>query len=406
MIWSVAWRNIWRSKVRSLVILSAIALGVFSGAFIWAFYVGMVQQRINSAIKTETSHIQLHHKNYLTDPDFKYTIANADSIAGTLTKRDGVQAVSSRLLVNSMISSPRTGAGVRIIGVNPAMERQVTNLSEKLKEGEYFTGVKRNPIIIGEKLAEKLKVKLRSQVFVTLQQADGTIVKDAFKVAGIFSTGNTGYDEANVFVRTDDLAAKMDMSNASSHEIAVLLNSDEFTNTQVAKLQKLFPSLDVKSWRDLMPEVSLVEDTMDISMIIFICIILLGLLFGIINTMLMSVLERIKELGMLMSVGMNKFRVFGMIMLETIMLSLTGGIVGIFFSIIISVITKRTGIDLSAWSDAYARLGYDSIVYPVMHAKIIFEVTLMVIITGILGALYPAYKALKLNPADAIRINM
>jgi len=122
--------------------------------------------------------------------------------------------------------------------------------------------------------------------------------------------------------------------------------------------------------------------------------------------MLMSVLERTKELGMLMAIGMTKFRLFSMIMLETLFLTLTGGVVGILIAAGITYLTSKTGVDLSAWSQAYERMGYDTLVYPVIEFKIILYVTVMVIITGLLGAILPSVKALKLKPAEAIRIDV
>jgi ABC-type antimicrobial peptide transport system permease subunit len=150
----------------------------------------------------------------------------------------------------------------------------------------------------------------------------------------------------------------------------------------------------------------MVEESMDISMYIFLGIVLLALIFGIINTMLMAVLERVKELGMLMAIGMNKVRVFLMIMLETVLLSFTGGIVGIITGYLITVLFYHKGINLSGLAEAYEKLGYETIIYPVPNFDIDLKVALMVLITGILAALYPAWRAIQLKPAEALRIDV
>ncbi|MDZ7606524.1 MAG: FtsX-like permease family protein [Cyclobacteriaceae bacterium] len=142
---------------------------------------------------------------------------------------------------------------------------------------------------------------------------------------------------------------------------------------------------------------------MDVMMYIFIIIILLALLFGIINTMLMVVLERVKELGMLMAVGMNKPRIFMMILYESIFLSLTGGFIGIGGGVLIAKYFETHAINLSAWAEAYTDLGYDPFVYTVLDWGLITNVAAMVIITGITAALYPAYKALQQDPSEALR---
>lgn len=406
MILAVAWRNIWRSKTRSLVILVAICLGLASGIFYMAFYKGMVDQRINSAIKTEASHIQIHHKNYLSNPDKKFVIANTDSVVQVVKSIKDVKAVSSRIIVNTMIQSPTTGAGVKVTGINPKDEKQVTNLYSKLIEGTYFENSKRNPIIIGKKLADKLKVRLKSKVVITLQDMEGNMTGAAFKIVGIYETSNTAFDQNCVFVRKTDLSRVMAMNANASHEIAVLLDKNEQLASVDQTLKAELPNLDIKTWRETMPEVSLLESSFGITMVFFIGIILLALLFGIINTMLMAVLERTKELGMLMAIGMNKFRVFSMIMLETVMLSLFGGFCGIALGWILNLYFGAKGIDLGTWATAYKSMGIDTLVYTRLSFSISLEIAVMVIITGIIASIYPAMKALKLKPAEAIRIDM
>jgi len=168
-------------------------------------------------------------------------------------------------------------------------------------------------------------------------------------------------------------------------------------------LKKDFPGLDVQDWTEISPEAGYLVSAMDQYMAIFILTILLALCFGIINTMLMVVLERVKELGMLMAVGMSKVRVFFMIMLETVYLSTTGGLIGIVVSYIICKHLEKVGLDLYFWKEVYSSFGYSSYIYPLVNLKLVVFTGLMVILTGIVSALYPAYKALRLNPAEATR---
>ena len=406
MILAVAWRNIWRSKTRSLVILVAICLGLASGVFYMGFYQGMVDQRINTAIKTEASHIQIHHREYLNNPDKKFVIADADSVTKVIRSVSGVKATTSRIIMNTMIQSSTTSSGVKVTGVIPEDEKQVTNLYTRLIEGTYFEEGKRNPIVIGKKLAEKLKVKLKSKVVITLQDMEGNMTGASFKVEGIFETSNTAFDESCVFVRSDDISRIMVMDPNSCHEIAVLLDNNEALDLADQTIQSDLPGLDVKTWREIMPDVSLVESSFGLTMMIFIGVILLALLFGIINTMLMAVLERTKELGMLMAIGMNKFRVFTMILLETVMLSLVGGVCGIVLGWLLNLYFGVKGIDLGAWSTAYKSMGFDTLVYTKLSWSISFEIAVMVVVTGIIAAIYPAMKALKLKPAEAVRIDL
>lgn len=405
MIWSVAWRNIWRNKGRSNVIISAIALGIFAGVFIWAFYSGMIEQRVQSAILTESSHIQIHHENYLTDPDANYIVQRSDSISKLISSLPEVKAVSRRIIVNAMVTSAETGAGIRVVAIDPYEEAEVTNISNKLIEGTYLDG-KRTPIVIGNKLAQKLSAGVRSKLVITLQSMDSTITQGLFRVSGIYKTSNTQYDESNVFIRRTDLINLLKTDTSASHEIAVLLTSNTLLDQGVSNIKKLVPGKDIKTWRQLMPEVTLIEENMDTYMYFFMIIILGALIFGIINTMLMAVLERMKELGMLMAVGMNRLKIFKMIVLETAMLSVTGGFIGILAANAVIFLLYKKGIDLSFFAEGIERLGYESIVYPVPDLSMAIKVGLMVLFTGILAAIYPALKAIRLKPAEALHLDI
>ncbi len=406
MILLISWKNIWRSKVRSTVILVAISLGITAGIFNMGFYYGMGDQRVENAIKTEASHIQIHDTSYMTNPDIKLYFRNADKMKSEIESLPRVKSVSNRLVANSMATTAETGAGVQIIGIDPEAEKQVTDLYAKLISGSYFEGTKSKPILIGEKLAKKLDADVKNKIILHLQSVDGTMVRARFKVVGIYKTSNSQYDETNVFIRKTDLSNLIHIDKTAAHETAIFLHNNEDIDAVTKNLSEKYPNLSVLSWKKIMPEVGLVEDSMDISMYIIMVIILLALCFGIINTMLMAVLERVKEIGMLKAIGMNKLKVFTMIMYETVMISLTGGVIGLGLGYLTIVLTQKTGIDLSMYSEGWEALGYDPVIYPTIEPSKLLVVTLMVIATGMIASIYPAIKAIKLNPAEAIKVDM
>jgi len=406
MILSVSWRNVWRSRTRSLVIMTAIALGVFAGVYTIAFMLGWVNQKVNSLINTEMSHIQMHHAQYLETNEIHNFISNISKIRQEIQNEPEVKAVSARIVATCMISSAEMGSGVQLVGIDPEVEQQLTNIHEKIVDGKYFDGVKSNPIVIGEKLAEKLKVKVRSKIVVTLTEMDGTLTGGAFRVVGIYRTTNTTYDEMKAFVRADDLRKLLKIEEDAGHEVAILLSVHGAEKQFAEKLRSKYPELQTLAWTQLVPEMEMMNENMNLMMYFFVGIILLALGFGIVNTMLMVILERVKEIGMLMAVGMNKIRVFAMIVLETVFLSLTGGIIGIVLAFIMVSLTQKTGLDLSIWAEGLNSLGYDAIIYPTIGFDSAIVVAIMVFFTGLLSAVYPAYKAIRLNPAEAIRIDM
>lgn len=405
MLLSISWRNIWRNKVRSLVIIFSIALGIFAGVIAAAFFKGMADQRVQKVIKTELSFIQVHNPGFEQTSDFSNFIVNAEEIDDSILKIPNVIGVSRRMSIEAMAASAETASGVLILGIFPEDEKTVTNINTKLIDGKYFEGISRNPVVIGKKLAEKLNVKVRSKIIITVQDLENNITSGAFRVAGIYSTDNNMFDESNVFVRFSDMQKLTTFPQDGAHEIAININNNNNLATVLTAVKDLSGNkLDVKSWKELSPEMSYLTEAMDMYMYIFIIIILMALLFGIINTMLMVVMERTKEIGMLMAIGMNKTKVFSMIVFESVLLSLTGGIVGIIIGAISAKFGETHPIDLSVWAQGYQQLGYDSFVYTSLDPEMLVNVTILVIITGIIAAIYPAYKALKNDPADALRI--
>jgi putative ABC transport system permease protein len=403
MLWSLSWKNVWRNKLRSVVVIVAVTLGVFAGVFLIAFSQGMVDNRIQTIIRTEISHIQIHQPGFQANNDFSLRINNADSIVHIVAGTKHVVAVCKRIVISSLVASAETNTGVKIMGVVPGEEMKVTNINDKIIEGSYFGTQGRNEVVIGEKLAEKLKVGLHKKVIITLQDVNMNITSGAFRVIGIYQTDNDLFDESTLFVRYSDICRLTGLHGTEAHEIAILLDNNKNTPFVEKELQRKLPNLDIQNWTQISPEAGYLVSAMNQYLMIFILVILLALGFGIINTMLMVILERVKEIGMLMAVGMSKAKIFFMIMLETVYLSLTGGVVGILIGYFLCKHLETVGLNLYFWKDVYASFGYSSLIYPKIGLQMVMLITLMVVITGVLASLYPAYKALKLNPAEATR---
>ncbi len=403
MLSLIAWKNIWRNKVRSLIVMTSIVLGIWAGTFIMSFSWGMTSQYVNLAIKQEISHIQIHQPDYKKDKNIKFVIPEAESLLSEIKKVKEVKAVSARTLVNGMASSATTGIGVNIEGVDPVSENTVTGMKENVIEGDYFETIKHNPLIIGQKLANKLKVKVRNKVVLTFQDESGNITAGAFRVAGIYKTRNSTFDELNVFTQKEDLNRLLGVHDGDAHEIAVLLNNNNDLPVVMKKLTAKFPKLKVESWEEIAPDLKFVIGSFEQTMYLFITIILLALAFGIVNIMLMAVLERVRELGMLMAIGMSKPRIFFMIMLETFYLSLISGPLGLALAYGTIHYFGIHGIDLSAFSQGLSSYGMDSTVRTSLPAGLYAEILLMVFVASILAAIYPSIKAIKLRPVEAIR---
>lgn len=402
MLIKVAWRNVWRNKVRSVVVVLAVGLGLWAGIFTASFMYGISMQRLNNIVNSQLSHIQLHHPAFAEDMDPAFYLENGNAVLKELAQDKKIKSVCGRTIATGMVASPRGNGGVVIKGVEPTEEIYVTNVSEKIIEGSFFDDSKKKQIVIGEKLAEKLKVKLKRKVNLTVQSLNGDFVSESYVVTGIFKTSSSKYDEGNVFVRRDALANMLGVEGAM-HEIAFLLHDADLVDTSQGEIKKKYSALSVESWKDLAPELDYINEIMDEYLRIFMVIILLAMAFGIINTMLMAVMERTREIGVLMAIGMNKMRVFLMILFETVFLTLTGVPVGLLLSLATIRYFSKTGVDLSLFSKGLANFDVDTIVYPSLDMSFYPMLVLMATVTALLAAIYPAYKAIRLHPSTAIR---
>jgi putative ABC transport system permease protein len=242
-----------------------------------------------------------------------------------------------------------------------------------------------------------------SRFTLTFLDRDNDQVGAMFRITGIYDIANSVFEKNIVFVRNSDLRRLMGLPDSACHEMIVKISDIGQTAALTGLLASELPHEEILSWKKLQPDLAMMTDMVQQFYLIFGIIILAALAFGIVNTMLMVVLERTKEIGMLTAIGMNRKRVFSMIMLESVFLSLIGGITGMIISYILIRLTAHTGIDLSRYAEGFAALGYSADIYPTISAGFFGIVTVLIIITGVLSSVYPALKALRLNPVEAIR---
>lgn len=409
MILSISWKNVWRNKARSSIVMLSISFGLLAGIFTMAFMNGWVEQSVQKIIATDLSNIQFHNPKFLLNDETIYSIENKEQHLEKIRQNTHVKAASGRIKILAMASSASSSEGIVIRGIDPASEKKVTTLSEYIVDGTYFDMDLRNPAVIGESLAKKLKLKVKSKLVVTMQSLDGEIVYEAFRIVGIYKTDNTMFDKVSVFVIDKDLSKSISFDINNTTEIAVTLNNNKETDLAKASLVNDFSAeieseeIVIRTWNEIQPAFEMINNMTQQFSFIFLIIILFALSFGVVNTMLMVVLERIHEIGMLMAIGMSKARVFFMILMETVFLAITGGVIGIILSFIVIEALRPIGIDLSAVAEGLNAYGYTSYVYPSIQFTFYFQAAILVIIMAIIASILPARKALQLNPADAVR---
>lgn len=404
-LWPViklSWKNVWRNPTRSGVVILAVILGTWAGIFSTALMNGLSMQYIKNQLETSVAHLQIYHEKFNEENLPRYFIPSPDSLVNNLQQYEFIEFISARSVVQGLASSPTNTFGVTISGIDTEKDSLVSTIHTHIIEGNYLEDPSRNPVLIGAKLAQRLQVDLRSRMVLNFQDVEGYITAGAFRVAGIFDTPNSAFDETNVFVRRSDLNRLLGKENLV-HEIAMLVDNFKNADAYRDSLSTGSSVVEIQSWGDVSPSLRYTDSNVDFMLYIFMTIIAVALTFGIINTMLMAVLERTQELGMLMAIGLNKIRTFSMVMFETLFLTLIGVPVGMGLSWLTLTWVGNVGIDLSAFAQGLEEYGMSTMIYPELPDSYYLNIGLLMFAFTLMAAVYPSIKALKLNPVQAIR---
>jgi putative ABC transport system permease protein len=323
-------------------------------------------------------------------------------IGQDLAKELGIIRYVVDTLVLNRLSEHNIPSGILdklklLSGIRFASEKKFRSSVEKLLSGKEIK--KFGPQIS----KEAWYYRENSKITLTFLDSENNQVGAVFRIAGIYDLENSIFEQSMVFVEDKVLKRLTGFDEKTFHQVIIRINDLKNTTPFTAELRQKLPGADIRNWKELQPDLAMMTDYIHQVYILFMGIILAALAFGIINTMLMVVLERTKELGMLAAIGMNKRRVFSMIMLESIFLSLSGGVVGMIIGWLSVMISARNGINFAQYSEGMEAFGYSAHVYPEITPGFFVLVTILIIITGILSSVYPAWKALKLDPAEAIR---
>lgn len=402
MLLSIAYRNIWRNPVRSLVVIGSMILGIWGGTFIVAFFSGMTQQQLKDMLRQEVSHIQVHNPSFLEQFEPSDTLHRMVDLELRLAHDERVESFSSRLMGLGLIASARLTTGGMVVGIDATSETAVTQLGDRLVEGDLFASDRPNQVVIGARLAERLQVGLKNKIVVTLPDVQGEMVSTALRVSGIYRERAAAKAGSKIYLRDKDMSALMGMGNAR-HEVAVFVKELSDVPQLAEELVSEYDLDVVRQWNEISPELRLISESYDQYVMIIIAIILLALLFGIVNTMLMAVLERTRELGVLMAVGLTRWKVFWMILLETVMIGTIGGPLGLLIAWGTIQWTGRHGIDLSMYAESLEAYGLTTRVFPLLEVGGYVQILVMVLSASLIAALFPALHAIRLKPLDAIR---
>lgn len=417
----MAWRNIWRTPWRSLVVIGAMSLGVWSGIFMMGWINGLNDQRTISMLDDNVGHGRICSKDFLEKPEIFSTIKNLEALSNRLVADSNVTTFSSRVICNSMIQAGSGSAPIIAYGVNPNNEKKVFKSVQNISSGEFLKGQVGDEVVLGEALARKLEVDIDDRVVLTFQDINGDVRSALFWLVGIYDGASSMIEESIIYVPSKTISFQMglidsiELSNESqiiAHEINYRVKNPYEIEKANNALESSFlkngnsesQSIVFRTWKEVSPDLGVADAILSQSLLLFMMIILLAMSFGILNTMLMAILERTRELGMLMAIGMNKKKIFKLIVSETILLSFVGLPFGLFLGHISLLVTSKTGITLKSVEQGFEQMGLEATVYPSVVPEYYLPIVGLVLILSFLSSIYPAIKALKLNPIESMRV--
>lgn len=405
MDFQLAWRNIWRNPRRTAVILTAVVIGVWSMVFLGALMRGIVEGMIQNGIKTLIGHVQIHQSDYVRDPSVDHRLREVEPIRSVL-KRDLPQQsrVSFRVRVNGVAANARHNGGVTLVGIDPQDEARVSFIGTSIAEGRYLKPDDKSAIVIGHALAKRFETNLGRKLILMAQDARGEIASRAFRIRGIFRAEMEATEKNFVFV-TRSAAQKMLAMDGAVSEIAIVLPSHGKAATVAQNLRQTFSQKDisVRTWRQAQPLLTAYLQLYDTFILIWFVVVFVAMGFGIVNTTLMAVYERMREFGLLKALGMRPGRIVRGILSESFFILVCGLVLGNLLGLASCWGLSFHGIDLSALAQGVEFAGMSRVIFPVVWPRDLLEANLVVLVLGLLVSLYPALRAARFTPVEAMR---
>ncbi len=405
ILFIMGWRNLWRNKRRSFVVILSISIGIFAMILSMAIMNGFNIQMVENTIKTSLGHIAIHEKGFQDNMKLKYNFKMSASIINALNDKN-ILSYAPRVKVTGMARSSEASRGVMIVGIDPEKEKKVSSIFEytdKKNGSRFINGKDEDAVLISGSLAKMLDLELGDRLVLMFQDKNNQIIGLGMRIIGFFVTPIESFDKYVIFTPIKKLQSATGLENNISELSIILKNTRRLERTKQKLIKQINDNnLEILSWKDMAPSLVSAVNLFDQMMYVFFMIIFITVIFSVANTLIMAIMERFHEIGVLKSIGTRPLRIFSLIMFEALNLGFVGLIAGVIVGITCTELLGISGIDFSFYSESMRTWGSGSIIYPAFKIPDIIAATIIVLITTIIAAIYPAMKAARIKPLVAL----
>ena len=396
----IAYRNAFlrRSRAILLVLMIGLSMGIMVG--LEGLYDGMSQHMIDKTMRSDSGNISLYAQKYRLEDDIRYHISEAAEKVKKISALPGVESALWRIQANGLAQTARKSKSARLIGIDIEAEEKFGKISDFLEKGTLDFG--KNSVFVGSELAKKLNLHLGSKVIFTTQDSHHEIQSVAFHVKAILHTTNVNLDERALFMSRKKMTELLALKAGTATQIAVMAGDTDIQMLQKT-LKGLYPKLDVKTFVSLYPQLKQMQSLMNVFNEITFFIVMIVVFIGIMGVMYVSILDRIREFGILLSIGYAYRYIRWQILVEALFLGLAGYLLGVIVGLAFLAYLKYHGLDLSIFAAGMSMFGLDSIVYATIKVHYFVSTLLAIVAASVFSVVLPLRKIKKLNPIEVIR---
>lgn len=402
----LAWRNIWKNKRRTTLTLMTIMVGCAMTILFTAWAKGSHGQMIEDAVSRNVGHIQIHSKGFWAGKNIENAFVPDNKLFSELNSNPDISAYSSRIHVSGLLLYKNQTPIVLIQGIEPEKEKKISTFHRSiLPGGRYLTDSDTTQIIIGETLSKNLGIKINDKVAVYSQGFKGSSSVEHLTVVGIFRTGNKEYDSYLAIMPVNQASVTFDMENYINAIVVRIKHLDKLKKSIKNLSEKINPeTIEILTWKELVPDIVQMITIDSIGTYLFDFILFMVVAFSILNTVQMSIFERTREFGVMLSLGTEPVLLTLMILIESLFISIMGVISGGALGASLSYYFRLNPINFSGQGNEMSAFGVHTTIFPTdMSMTNLIVTTSLILVLSFIFSIYPALKAAKLNPIEAIR---